>query len=156
MHSLSQQELKIFIDAVTHYFSHLTSDGAQIRAAYLAQEDMPQYDYTGLISLSGQFRGSIYYSAPRRLLRELLVQLHEPDTCEANLLDAVGEVANTISGNARRHFGQALEISIPTTMTGADAQKLPPVCTRPFAILLSWKNLESVVVVDLEPVSALI
>lgn len=151
---LDEQEVKIFIDAVTHYFSHLTSESAQIRAAYLADKAMPLYDYTGLISLSGQFRGNIYFSAPRRLLRELLVQLHEPDTCENNLLDAVGEVANTISGNARRHFGQALEISVPTTLHGSDATLRPAASGHPLAIMLSWKNLESVVVVDLEQAAA--
>lgn len=151
MSVLNEKELKIFIDAVTHYFSHLTCETAQIKAAYLADNVLPLYDYTGLIELSGQFRGSIYFSAPRRLVRELLIQLQEPDTCEDNLLDAVGEVANTISGNARRHFGQALEISIPITLR--NAQQMPARFTRPFAILLNWKNLESVVVVDLEPMA---
>jgi hypothetical protein len=57
------------------------------------------------ITLSASFRGCVYFSAPRLLVRGLLIQLQEPDTCEDNLPDTVGEVANTISGNARRHFG---------------------------------------------------
>jgi len=34
----------------------------------------------------------------------------------------VGEVANTISGNARTHFGSTLEISVPVTIKGASTQ----------------------------------
>lgn len=152
MANLSATELKVFIDAVTHYFAQLTNEPAVIRSSYLAETEMPYFDYTGLITLSGQFRGCIYFSAPRRLVRELLVQLQEPDTCEENLLDAVGEVANTLSGNARRHFGSALDISVPITIKGSAEQIKSAVRTRPFAILLSWQRYEAVVVVDLEPV----
>jgi chemotaxis protein CheX len=148
--NLGECELKVFIDAVTHFFLHLTSEPATIRAAYLAEADMPRFDYTGLITLSGKFRGCVYFSAPRRMVQDLLIRLHEPDTCEANLLDAVGEVTNTISGNARRHFGNQLEISVPITIRGAAERIRPSLRTRPFAILLHWQRYEAVVVVDLE------
>lgn len=153
MANLSASELKVFIEAVTHYFSHLTHEQAEIRASYLADAATPHFDYTGLITLSGRFCGCVYFSAPRLLVRELLIQLQEPDTCEDNLLDAVGEVANTISGNARKHFGDALEISVPVTMRGAIEQIKSTIRARPFAILLRWQRYEAVVVVDLEPVA---
>lgn len=152
MANLNESELKVFIDAVTHYFQHLTSEPAEIRAAYLAKEEMPRFDYTGLITVSGRFHGCVYFSAPRIMVRELLIRLHEPDTCEDNLLDAVGEVANTISGNARRHFGDALDISVPVTLRGATELKTAT-RTRPFAILLRWHRYEAAVVVDLAPAS---
>ena len=151
MTNLSESDLKVFIDAVTHYFSHLTGEPAEIRSSYLTDAAMPRFDYTGLITVSGNFRGCVYFSAPRLLLRELLIQLQEPDTCEGNLLDAVGEVANTISGNARRHFGSSLDISVPITIRGATEQIKAAVRARPFAILLRWQRYEAVVVVDLEP-----
>jgi chemotaxis protein CheX len=151
MTNLSATELKVFIDAVTHYFSQLTCETAVIRSSYLAETEMPHFDYTGLITLSGHFQGCVYFSAPRRLVRELLIQLQEPDTCDENLLDAVGEVANTISGNARKHFGSALDISVPITIKGTTEQIRSAVRARPFAILLSWQRYEAVVVVDLQP-----
>jgi len=83
--ALSATELKVFIDAVSHYFGQLTRDKAVIRSSYLADTELPHFDYTGLITLSGQFRGCVYFSASRRLLRELLIQMQEPDTCEQNL-----------------------------------------------------------------------
>jgi chemotaxis protein CheX len=147
---LTEQELKVFTDAVSHYFAHLTDEPAEIRAAYLVGAQMPRYDYTGLISLSGRFSGSVYFSAPRLLVRELLIRLHEPDVSEINLLDAVGEVANTISGNARKHFGAQLEISVPTTMKG-HADPVTAARIRPFAIQLRWQRYEAAVVVDLAP-----
>ena len=153
MANLSETELKVFFFFFTHFFSHLTREPATIRSSYLAETDMPRFDYTGLISLSGHFRGCVYFSAPQKLVRELLAHLMEPDISEDNMLDAVGEVANTISGNARRHFGDALEISVPITIRGATEQIKSAVRTRPFAISLSWQRYDAVVVVDLEPVS---
>jgi chemotaxis protein CheX len=152
MTTLAESELKIFIDAVTNYFAHLTKEPAEIRAAYLADTGVPHFEYTGLITLSGNFRGCVYFSAPRILVRELLVQLHEPDTCQDNLLDAVGEVANTIAGNARRHFGEALDISVPITIFGLAEQIRTTVRSRPFAIKLHWQRYEAAVVVDIERV----
>lgn len=151
MANLNEDELKVFIEAVRHYFLHQTSKPADIRASYLADTGMPRYDYTGLITLSGKFRGCVYFSAPRLLVRELLIQLQEPDTREDNLLDAVGEVANTIAGNARRHFGNALDISVPVTIRGEAEEIRCGVRARPFAILLRWQRHEAVVVVDIEP-----
>lgn len=147
---MKESELKVFIDAVTHYFSQQTSTPAEIRAAYLAADSMPRYDYTGLITLSGRFRGCVYFSASRQMVRELLIMQQEPDTCDANLLDAVGEVANTISGNARRHFGEKLEISVPVAILGKPEQIRSAARTRPFAILLRWQRHEAAVVVDIE------
>jgi chemotaxis protein CheX len=152
MATLNENELKVFIESVTHYFSHLTREPAEIRSSYLADAETPRFDYTGLITLSGKFRGCVYFSAPRLLVRELLIQLHEPDTHEHNLLDAVGEVANTIAGNARRHFGNTLDISVPVTIRGMSEQIKCGVRTRPFAIVLRWQRYEAVVVVDIEAV----
>lgn len=151
MTDMSESDLKVFVDAVTHYFAHLTRERAAIRASYLADGHMPYSEYTGLITLSGHFRGGVYFSAPAPLLRELLVALHEPDMGEANLLDCAGEIANTIAGNARRHFGDALAISVPVTIRGVSERIKSAVRTRPFVIQLRWRAHEAAVVVDLAP-----
>ena len=45
-------------------------------------------------------------SMPPQLLRELLLLQGETDLSESNLLDAVGEIANTLGGNARKIAGR--------------------------------------------------
>lgn len=150
---MTESDLKVFVDAVTHYFMHLTHEPVAIRAAYLADVELPRLHYTGLITLSGRFRGCVHFSAARPMLYELLRETREPDASEDNLLDMVGEIANTIAGNARRHFGNALEISVPVTLRGTE-QARAMVRARPFVILLRWRGHEAVVVVDLEAVTA--
>ena len=118
MPDISEADVRVFVDAVRTYFEHLSTESAAIRSAYLAARHLPRFDYTGLISLSGQFRGSVYFSASSMMATKLLLAMHEKDTSKSNLLDIVGEVANTIAGNARKHFGAGLEISTPLTIYG--------------------------------------
>lgn len=148
---LKETELKVFVDAVTHYFALTTREPAVIRSAYLADGTIPRHEYTGLITLSGAFRGCVHFSTSGTMISDLLREWSEQDMREANLLDAVGEIANTIAGNARRHFGKSLEISVPVTLRGASERIKAAVRVRPFVITLRWRQHEAAVVVDLEP-----
>jgi hypothetical protein len=65
-------------------------------------------DYAGVIGISGNREGKVYFTAPRGMLSVMLMCMNETDTGEQNVRDLVGEVANTISGNARRDFGPQL------------------------------------------------
>ncbi len=147
---LGETELKVFVEAVTRYFSQTTKEPAVIRAAYLADGVIPRFEYTGLITVSGCFRGCVHFSAPTDLIKGLLTEWGEKDQSEANLLDAVGEIANTIAGNARRHFGKDLEISVPVNLRGGSEHIKAAVRVRPFVISLLWHKHEAVVIVDLE------
>lgn len=151
MSELREEEIRVFIDAVRHYFVQLTSQPALVRASYLAANEVPYFAYTGLITLSGQFRGCVYVSAEAGMLRALLKEMREPDTSEENLLDTIGELANTIAGNARRHFGSGLEISVPITIKGVSDQIRAYTRLRPLVILVQWLSYEIAVVVDLKP-----
>src|SRR4030065_1302573 len=103
---ISEERIRVFTNAVKHYFSQVAGEAVAIDTAFLAEDGNPVcYDYTGLISVSGDFRGCVYFSAPRVMLRHLLMAHGESDHREEHLLDLVGEVANTLSGNAREHFG---------------------------------------------------
>lgn len=152
MTELGEAELKIFVEAVTNYFSTTTRETAMIRSAYLAEgSPSPHFPYTGLITFSGKFRGCVHFSSSAAMVRDLLVACAEKDFSEGNLLDAVGEIANTIAGNARRHFGKELEISVPVTLRGTTEHIKAAVRVRPFVILLHWRRHDAAVVVDLEP-----
>lgn len=154
MAELREEEMRVFIDAVRNYFVQLTASPALVRASYLAPGEVPRFDYTGLITVSGQFEGCVYFSAQGEMLIALLDALREPDIGEANLLDVVGEIANTIAGNARRHFGSGLDISVPIAIKGASAHINAAARERPLVILVQWQTHEVVVVVDLKPAAS--
>lgn len=152
MTSISEQRIRVFTDAVKHYFSQVVSEPVTIDTAFLAMDGAPVcYDYTGVISVSGGFCGCVYFSAPRVMLRHLLMAHGENDHREAQLLDVVGEVANTFSGNVREHFGPGFAISTPHAVPGRpEFLHRQEHGDRPFVISVTWKSYTAAIVVCLE------
>lgn len=152
MNDIGEEEIKVFVDAVGNYFLQIANERAAVRGAYLADgcERPPTFDYTGLINVSGRYRGSIYFSAPRILVRRLLYAMHEFQHSDEMLLDAVGEIANTLAGNARKYFGEFMQISVPITIAGASDSVAITRRTRPYVIMVDWNQNKASLVVDLE------
>ncbi|MBA3695494.1 MAG: chemotaxis protein CheX [Methylotenera sp.] len=143
MSDLSRVDIEVFSHAIDQYFKQTTHEPAIIEAAYLAdnaQHTPPTYGFTGVINVSAKYVGAIYFSAPSAMMRHVLTSMKENNQCEENLLDAVGEIANTISGNARKHFGEHMEISVPEKIVGYPSALNKPSRDYPYIILIKWKH----------------
>jgi chemotaxis protein CheX len=64
--------------------------------------------------------------------------------------DLVGEVANTISGNARRDFGRNFIISTPSICDRTNAATAAATTGRSFVIPINWRSYSANVVVCLQ------
>jgi chemotaxis protein CheX len=148
---MSEQTLQVFIDGVIRFFHHTNDREIKVGTPYLAENNKPAaYDVTGIIGISGPYRGCVYFTAPRILLKHLLLSIGELDTSNEHIVDLVGEVANTISGNARSSFGHEFMISVPVMIEGApSAIHLPPLL-RSYVIPVYWKSYHAAVVICLE------
>lgn len=150
---IDEHEIQVFVEAVSRYFLQITGQKAEIRAAFLTDGDqvLPVFEFTGMIKISGGYYGAIYFSADRYLLSRLLQVMNEPRHGEDHLLDAVGEIANTLAGNARQHFGESMEVSVPLTMGEDESKRLKGlVRARPYVIMIRWKQYEASVIVDIK------
>jgi chemotaxis protein CheX len=138
---LNEAEIRTFLDGAVHYFEVSARQPVAVGVPYLVTTGAPPvHDFTGVISVSGKRKGTVCFTAPRSMLMVLLMRMNEPDTSEANMRDLVGEVANTISGNARRDFGRDFSISAPSIVE-ASAGPLPlPDDMRPVVIPLNWRS----------------
>lgn len=147
---LQEQELKVFIDGTTNYFEVAAQQPASIGCPYLVSGVPTLYDYTGVISISGKRQGIVYFTAPRAMLTVLLMKMQENDFSHENMCDLVGEVANTISGNARRDLGRDLVVAAPSVVHGerADVGGLPG--GRSFVIPINWRSHSAKLVVALK------
>ena len=148
---MSEQTLQVFIDGVVRFFEHTNDKNVKVGTPYLVENETPAaYDVTGIIGISGPYRGCVYFTAPRILLKHLLLSIGETETTNEYLFDLVGEVANTISGNARSSFGHEFMISVPAMIEGApDHIHLPPKM-RSYVIPIYWKAYHAAVVICLE------
>ncbi len=151
MHDITEKDIKVFTEAVTEYFSLIDDKPASVRSFYLAQGEAfePIGELTGEIALSGDFRGTVTFAAPRNLVRWVLRHQRSHETDDARLLDGIGEIANTLAGNARRHFGPTLEISPPVARLGGFVPGSHTTRARQFVIMIDWKNFQSAVIVDM-------
>lgn len=148
---MSEQTLQVFIDGVVRFFNHTSDKNVKVGTPYLVENDNPAaYDMTGIIGISGPYRGCVYFTAPRILLKHLLLSIGEQNTSNEYLFDLVGEVANTISGNARSIFGHEFMISVPVMLEGAPDQIHLPKQLRSYVIPVYWKAYHAAVVICLE------
>ena len=148
---LQEQELKTFVDGTTNYFEVAAQQPATVGSPYLVTEGAPAvHDYTGVISVSGKRAGVVYFTAPRAMLTVLLMKMQESDFSHDNMRDVVGEVANTISGNARRDFGREFVISVPSVLAGERSEVPVAPGTRCFVIPINWRSHSAKLVVALK------
>jgi chemotaxis protein CheX len=152
MSGLVESDLRLFVDSVTRYFAVSSRTPPMIAAAYLGTEPLTCHDFSAIVAFSGRFRGEVIVSLPAMAVRELLLMQKETDLSESNLLDAVGEIANTLAGNARQTLGSGLEISVPTTMRGRASQPAR-VRRHPYVIAFRWNTHPGLVCVDLDRVA---
>ena len=147
---LKESEIRTFIDGTTHYFEVTAQQAASVGSPYLVVDGNPgAYEYTGVIGISGARKGVVYFTAPRGMLTVLLMRMQETDTSDESIRDLVGEVANTISGNARRDFGKNFVISVPVVVAH-DEEKITAPHARSFVIPINWRTHSAKLVVCLE------
>ena len=149
--SMIEDRIEVFINGVIHYFNHVSENDVNVGAPYLIENKTPTaHDYTGIISITGPWKGCVYFTAPGILVKHMLLKLGESDTSVSNILDMVGEVANTVSGNARREFGRDFLISVPVVIEGKPSGIHLPADLRSYVIPIQWKSYKAAVVVCLQ------
>ena len=143
---------RLFIDSVSNYFSVLTEQDSEINVPFL--KDITQLElkqYTGMIGVSGNKKGYVYFSADQALFEELIsifIGIDDPDTDD--LMDMAGEISNVIAGNIRSNLGTNFVISVPLVFEGRPADLEFPENTFVYVIPLTWKNHHAYVIVGLQ------
>lgn len=150
--ALSSEDIQVFPEAISTFFERMTRQPARVRTAYML--DQPEAilwnDFNGVIQVSGGFRGTVCFSAPRGLLLEVLSAMGEKEQTVENFLDVAGEIANILSGRARRHFGETLDIAPPVSCE-RDGAAIPRIAEGPaYAIPHTWGPYEAHLVVHLD------
>ncbi|MER1973393.1 MAG: chemotaxis protein CheX, partial [Psychrobacter alimentarius] len=100
------EKLGVFLSSINAFFVQIDGSEVDIDTPYLSHNRSAiGYDYSGVIKISGPLEGCVYVSAPSVMLREVIKVMEEPDSSITMMKDLLGEMANTISGNARTEFG---------------------------------------------------
>ena len=136
-----EKKLRVFINCIWHYFEHSFNDPADIGVPYLIDSiSEVDADYTGLISISGAYQGVCCFTTPRGLLEKVITDVGVGDTSKKMLHDTAGEIANTLSGNARKQLGSDFIISVPIVIEGKVDEKYFPDEVKVYAIPIKWRD----------------
>lgn len=148
---IKEERFRVFIDSVGHFFNNTHHLGLIIDTPFLTENTSPiAYDYIGLIGITGPYKGCVYFTARQKFLKNLLLAMHEPDVSEMALKDLVGEVANTIAGNARSEYGEEFMISVPIVLNHAPSDLYLPKGTISYVIPMRWKAYQAAIVISLQ------
>lgn len=147
---MDENDIQVLIDGTVHYFRATVGQSTEVGAPYLVENRKPVIsDFTGVIAISGIYHGCVYFTAPRAMLRHILMVNGEERADSDFMADVVGEVANTISGNARRYFGNEFEISVPRVFQAPPASDELELSERSFVIPITWRQYRASLVVSL-------
>src|SRR6266478_8129360 len=138
---MDDQDIQVFITGVRRYFESLRADAkVVIEPPFIKDEERPLLEYTGIIGISGKAHGAVCFTANGLMLKNILAFLNESPSSPEILCDLVGEIANTLSGNAREEFGRDFLISVPVVAMANVSYFRFPEETRSYVIPIIWQT----------------
>jgi chemotaxis protein CheX len=114
-----------FIDATIHVLDTIAFTKAESGKPFLKKDRYAQGDVSAVIGLTGDVKGTISVSFTEKSILTIVKNMFQEEIAEINddVGDAVGEIANMISGQARQRLevlGRNLKAAIPTVIMGKD------------------------------------
>ena len=114
-----------FLDSTVNVLSTMAAVHPIPGKPFLKQQEETCGDVSGIIGLTGSARGSMAISFSTgsilQIVRNMLGEEH--DSVDSDICDAVGELTNMVSGDARKRLeqeGLSITASLPTVVTGRD------------------------------------
>ncbi|OLF37097.1 chemotaxis protein CheX [Psychrobacter sp. Cmf 22.2] len=140
------EKLGVFLSSINAFFAQIDDAQVAVNTPYLNNNKTTiGYDYSGVIEISGPLEGCVYVSAPSNMLRQVIKIMGEPDSSITMMKDLLGEMANTISGNARTEFGPEFIISPPHIVEGVPSVSYLPKERHSYITTFTWRGYEAVI-----------
>lgn len=143
---INVEKLGVFLSSIAAFFAQIDDAQVTIDTPYLNNnKNAIGYDFSGVIELSGPIQGCVYVSASTIMLREVINIMGEPDLSITMMKDLLGEMANTISGNARTEFGPEFIISPPKIVEGAPNASYLPKDRNSYITSFNWRDHQAII-----------
>ena len=112
-----------FIEATIHVLSSMAFTDAHVSKPYLKKDNIAKGDVTGIVGLIGETRGTLSISFSEKCILSIVSKMfgEEITDIDEEVKDAVGEILNIVSGQARKALedqGRHLKGAIPTVIAG--------------------------------------
>lgn len=111
-----------FLSAIQEVFTTMVNLQVKLGKPFLKEDSVPLYEISSVIGLGGPIKGSVTLNMPKSVAFSLIEGLtgEAPEgEFDGDCADAIGEIANMITGNAKKDFpGEYVSISTPTMIIG--------------------------------------
>lgn len=153
MSTMDETILRVFTACTAAFFACVAATPATVGTPFLHVDDGAEpADFTAVIGITGARRGVVCFTAPRPLLQALLPAIGEADRDDSLCADLAGEIANTISGNARAELGASFMISVPVVIAAPNAAPTFPRDSVRYVLPLAWQGHRASLWVALEQI----
>jgi chemotaxis protein CheX len=118
-----------FISATVTTFDVMLNEKTKPEKPEVLKQSYGHQDISGIIGISGSATGSITLSFPKAVALKIVSKLlgTETKTIDADVTDAIGELANIVAGNAKQDMGNLeVSISLPNVVSGTDVSVSSP------------------------------
>jgi chemotaxis protein CheX len=122
---INVQRIRPFVNATLNVLRTMAFTEAQAEPPYLKDEETAKGDVSGVIGMTGDSNGSLSVSFPEKTILAIVSNMfgEKMTVVDNEIKDAVGEITNMVSGQARQELDQmgiSLEAAIPTVISGKD------------------------------------
>lgn len=134
---MNVEHINPFLKAVTNTFSTMLQADARRGDLELGDAKTRLYPISGLIGLSGKASGMVVINLSTEVALKAASAMLMEEITEVNddVLDAVGELANVIAGQAKTDLERYdLSVSLPNVVTGEGHEIRFPSATPPLAV----------------------
>lgn len=110
-----------FVKAIENVFAMMVQTEVAVKEPILKKGHDPRFDVSGIIAISGDMVGVIVLSFPAEVAERVATSFTGMalSVQDEDFADAIGELVNMISGNAKASFeGKHCQISCPTVIIG--------------------------------------
>ncbi len=131
------EHINPFLKAVSNTFRTMLAAEARRGELSLGDAAVRQYPISGLIGLSGKASGMVVINLSTEVALKVASTMLMEEISEINedVIDAVGELANVIAGQAKTELAQYdLSVSLPNVITGEGHTIRFPSATPPLVV----------------------
>jgi chemotaxis protein CheX len=122
---MDTQLINPIVESTYHVLNTIADTDVRAGEPYQKEDHIARGDVTGVIGLTGEASGTISVSFTEKCILTVVSRMFGEEVSSLNreIQDAVGEIANMISGHSRQRLesmGKSLRAAIPTVIMGKD------------------------------------
>ena len=154
---IDEDTIRFFVWSVWNFFQASTKIEPEVGTPYLF-DSFDHDDYTGIIGVSGNQRGAVYFTMCKELLDSVLTknypdlesESHSAEQLEDMRIDYAGEMTNIVSGNVRNYLGEQFLISVPVVVTAKSTAMRMTQSTQGIIFPVTWNGFRCHLILSLE------